>query len=97
MDDQNIPGENSQQHPPATPPPNSQGVPNNQLPANIKAIIQEQIQQERREWEAERAAQDHTHSSRPRNPSHHEYSHYTDMEESYSNEEARRVHEQPIP
>ncbi|GAA0183594.1 hypothetical protein LIER_42434 [Lithospermum erythrorhizon] len=31
------------------------------------------------------------------NPSHHEYSHYTNIEESYSNEETRRVPEPPIP
>ncbi|GAA0173215.1 hypothetical protein LIER_26877 [Lithospermum erythrorhizon] len=48
-------------------------------------------------WEAEWAAQDQARFSRVGNPSQHVYSRYTDMEESYSNEEARNPSVAPIP
>ncbi|GAA0151565.1 hypothetical protein LIER_37307 [Lithospermum erythrorhizon] len=80
MDNQNISGGN--QHAPVTPLPHSQGGQHNPLPADIEAIIQERIHQERMSWEAERATQDHTRSSRVGNPSHQGYSRYTDNESS---------------
>ncbi|GAA0170031.1 hypothetical protein LIER_24381 [Lithospermum erythrorhizon] len=94
MDNQNIPYRN--QHAPATLLPHSQGGQHNPLPADIKAIIQERIQQDRMAWEVEQAAQDHARSSRTRNPSHQGYSRYTDNEDSYSNEEERNISEAPI-
>ncbi|GAA0145458.1 hypothetical protein LIER_05646 [Lithospermum erythrorhizon] len=50
-------------------------------------------------WDAcvERAAQDHARSRSVRNPSHHEYSCYTDNKESYSNEEVRNISVASIP
>ncbi|GAA0147998.1 hypothetical protein LIER_07557 [Lithospermum erythrorhizon] len=91
MDKQNISGENQQQHALTTPLPNSQGGQHHPLHVDIKAIIQERIQQEWMTREAEWVAQDHARSSHAGNPSHHGDSHYTDNEESYSDIEARNT------
>ncbi|GAA0144063.1 hypothetical protein LIER_35865 [Lithospermum erythrorhizon] len=86
---QSIFGEHEEQHVTAPSPSNFQGDQQNPLPADIEAIIQQLLRQERMAWEAEREEQDQARSSRVGNPPIYTQSYYTDNIEHYKDMEER--------
>ncbi|GAA0150234.1 hypothetical protein LIER_37081 [Lithospermum erythrorhizon] len=81
---QNMCGENEQQHALATMPPLVDGDLRNPQPADIEAIIQHWLQQERMAWGVEREEHDQARSSRARHPPHQLQLYYIENGESYS-------------